>query len=97
MADSCRIRVYVQPRASKTAVVGMHGDSIRIRLTAPPVDNAANEALVEFVAGELGIAKQRVRIVSGQSSRRKLMEIDGVTAEAANAALLARSEPRKGD
>jgi len=74
----------------------MHADSIRIRLTAPPVDNAANEALLEFVAGELGIAKQRIRIVSGQSSRRKLIEIDGMTAEAANAALLARGEPCTG-
>jgi uncharacterized protein (TIGR00251 family) len=88
MAESCRIRVYVQPRASKTAIAGMHGDSIRIRLAAPPVDNAANEALVEFVARQLKLAKHSVRVVGGQTSRRKLIEIDGVSAETANTTLL---------
>ena len=92
MAESCRIRVYVQPRASKTAVTGMHGDSIRIRLAAPPVDNAANEALIEFVARQLGLAKHSVRVVGGQTSRRKLIEIDGVGAEKANATLLTLTE-----
>jgi uncharacterized protein len=89
MTSSTRIKIYVQPRASKTVVVGMHGDSIRIRLAAPPVDNAANEALVAFVATRLGVGKRCVRVVSGQASRRKVVEIDGVTAAAAAAALLA--------
>jgi uncharacterized protein (TIGR00251 family) len=88
VATQTRIKVYVQPRASKTAVAGMHGDSVRIRLAAPPVDNAANEALVEFIADKLGLAKRNVRIVVGATSRRKVIEIDGVTADAALAALL---------
>jgi hypothetical protein len=88
MGVSCRVKVYVQPRASKTAVTGMHGDSIRIQLTAPPVDNAANEALVAFVADRLGIAKRCIRVVAGAASRRKVIEIDGVPAAAAHAALL---------
>ena len=87
-----RIKVYVQPRASKSGVVGMHGDSIRIRLAAPPVDNAANEALTDLVAELLGIARRSVRIAAGHTSRRKVIEIDGLTAAAASSALLARSE-----
>jgi len=88
MVISARIKVYVQPRASKTAVVGLHGDAVHIRLAAPPVDNAANEALVELVAERLGIAKRNVRVVAGATSRRKVIEIDGVSAETATSALL---------
>ena len=84
---STRISVYVQPRASKTALAGMHGDCLKVRLAAPPVDNAANVALIEFFADTLGIAKRDVRIVSGLSSRRKVLEIDGMTAAAVDAAL----------
>lgn len=81
MADSARINVYVQPRASKTVVAGMHDGCVKIRLAAPPVDGAANAALIEFVAEQLGIAKSRVRITAGMTSRRKTIEVDGVTAE----------------
>ena len=84
---STRISVYVQPRASKTALAGMHGDCLKVRLAAPPVDNAANVALIEFFADTLGVAKRDVRIVSGLSSRRKVLEIDGMTAAAVDAAL----------
>ena len=88
---TARIKVYVQPRASKSGVTGMHGDSIRIRLAAPPVDNAANEALIDLVARLLGIARRCVRVVAGHTSRRKVVEIDGVTAEDATSALLSAS------
>ena len=77
--DSARIDVYVQPRASKTTIVGMHDGAVKIRLAAPPVDGAANAALVEFVAERMKIAKSRVRIVAGASSRRKVVEVDGVS------------------
>jgi uncharacterized protein len=94
MALSNRIKVYVQPRASKTAVVGMHGDAVHVRLTAPPVDDAANEALVALIASRLGIARRQVRIVGGATSRRKVIEIDGVGAETATSVLLSdSSEP----
>jgi uncharacterized protein (TIGR00251 family) len=56
----------------------MHDGAIKIRLAAPPVDGAANAALIEFVAERLGLAKSRVRLVSGTSSRRKVLEIEGV-------------------
>lgn len=56
----------------------MHDGVVKIRIAAPAVQNAANRALIEFIAQHLGIAKRCVRIVSGSSSRRKLLEIDGV-------------------
>jgi uncharacterized protein (TIGR00251 family) len=87
MADSARINVYVQPRASKTVIAGMHDGCVKIRLAAPPVDGAANAALIEFVAEQLGIAKSRVRITAGLTSRRKTVEVDGVTAEQVAGAL----------
>ena len=65
----------------------MHDGCIKIRLAAPPVDGAANAALIEFVAERLGIARSRVRIVSGQSARRKRLEIDGMTLAEVTAAL----------
>jgi uncharacterized protein len=76
-----RLEVYIQPRASKSEVAGMHGGVIKIRIAAPAVENAANLALMEFVAETLGIAKRSVRIVSGTASRRKVLEIEGVTDE----------------
>ena len=75
-----RLEVYIQPRASKSEVAGMHDGAIKIRIAAPAVENAANLALVEFIADLLGIAKRSVRIISGGASRRKVLEIDGVTA-----------------
>jgi uncharacterized protein len=82
-----RLEVYIQPRASKTEIAGMHDGVIKIRVAAPAVENAANCALIEFIAQRLGIAKRCVRIVSGSASRRKLLEIDGATAEVIAAAL----------
>lgn len=78
-----RIKVYVQPRASKSEVVGLHGDAIRIRVAAPPVDDAANEALTALIADRLGVARRCVRVVAGRSSRRKVIEVEGLGAEAA--------------
>jgi uncharacterized protein len=76
---STLLEVYIQPRASKSEVAGMHDGVIKIRIAAPAVENAANLALVEFVAEVVGVAKRSVRIVSGGASRRKVLEIDGVT------------------
>jgi uncharacterized protein len=84
--EPIRLAVYIQPRASKTELAGRHDGSIKIRIAAPPVDHAANRALIEFVAECLGIAARKVRIVSGATSRRKVLEIDGATATAIAAA-----------
>ena len=72
-----RLEVYIQPGASKTELAGLHGGCIKIRIAAPPVDNAANRALVEFVAERLGIPSRQVRIAAGLTSRRKVLDIDG--------------------
>jgi uncharacterized protein (TIGR00251 family) len=74
-----RIAVYIQPRASRTELAGTHDGAIKIRVAAPPVENAANRAVIDFVAEQLGIAKGRVRIVSGTTGRRKLLEVEGLT------------------
>ncbi len=65
----------------------MHDGMIKIRIAAPAVENAANRALVDFIAQHLGIAKGRVRVVSGGTSRRKMLEIDGVSADLVAATL----------
>jgi uncharacterized protein (TIGR00251 family) len=80
--NSVRFAVRVQPRASRSEIAGVHGDALKIRLSAPPVDGAANDALVELMAGSLGVAKRAVRIVSGEQSRSKVVEVEGVTAAA---------------
>jgi hypothetical protein len=73
----------VQPRASSTAVAGRHGDALKIRLAAPPVDGAANDALIRFLADRLGVARSAVTIAHGQSGRRKTVLVAGLgTAEA---------------
>lgn len=74
-----RIEVYVQPRAAKTEIAGLHDGRIKIRLAAPPVDGAANTELVEFIAKRVGVSKSKVRIVGGETSRRKLVEVEDVT------------------
>lgn len=79
---SVRFAVRVQPRASRSEIVGVHGDAMKIRLSAPPVDGAANAALVELIAEVLGVGRRAVRIVSGESSRSKVVEVEGVTAAA---------------
>jgi uncharacterized protein (TIGR00251 family) len=84
-----KLEIYVQPRASKTEIVGMHGSALKIRLAAPPVDGAANQAVIEFIADRLKVSKGTVRIVSGASSRRKLIEVSGWTTERLREALCA--------
>ena len=71
--------VRVQPRASKDEIAGVHGGALKIRLQAPAVENRANEALVEFLAHLLKTPKSAVRILAGERSRTKRVEIRGVT------------------
>lgn len=73
------LTLHIQPGAKKTEVAGQHGDALKIRLAAPPVDGKANEALVKFIAETLGIARSEVSIKSGHTSRRKVVEIDNST------------------
>ncbi|MFZ5623070.1 MAG: DUF167 domain-containing protein [Gemmatimonadota bacterium] len=85
--DGIRIRIRVQPRASRTAVAGLHGNELKVRLAALPVDGAANEALVRFVAERLGVARRAVALVQGATSRSKVVAVAGVSLEAAARAL----------
>lgn len=78
-ADSCvTLTLHIQPGARKTELAGLHGDALKIRLAAPPVDGKANAALIDFIADRLEIARSAVRLKSGQSSRRKVLEVSGV-------------------
>ena len=76
-----RITVQVLPRSSKNALTWEQG-VLKARLTAPPVDGAANEALIELLARRLGLPKRDIRILHGATSRRKTLEIAGLTLEA---------------
>jgi uncharacterized protein len=80
--------VRVQPRASRTEVAGKHGDALRIRLAAPPVDGAANEALVRFLAERLGVPRSAVRIEAGAGGRSKVVTVEGIDAATATGRLL---------
>lgn len=75
-----RISIHVQPRASRTEIAGVHGDALKIRLTSPPVDGAANEALVTFLTERFALPRHAITIVSGAQSRAKVVEVAGITA-----------------
>ena len=75
-----RFGVRVQPRASRAGVVGLHGNALKVRVHAAPVDGAANEAVVDVLAAALEVPRSAIRIVSGASSRTKVVEVRGVTA-----------------
>lgn len=83
------VTVHVVPRARATAVAGEHGDAIKIRIAAPPVDGAANAELVRFVAQRLGVPARRVTITRGAGARRKTVEVSGMESRALRAALTA--------
>jgi len=90
---SARLTLHVQPRARRTEVAGLHGAALKIRLAAAPVDGAANDELVRFLAEQLGVPRRAVRLVAGVGARRKVVEVDGVTADDAMRVLLAQPRP----
>jgi len=71
------LNVYVQPRASKNQISGIQGEELKIRITSPPVDGAANKLCREFVADLFGVSKSSVEIISGETSRHKRLRISG--------------------
>lgn len=79
--DGVEVDVRVAPRASRAALLGVHDGSLKIALTAPPVDGEANAALVAFVAKALGVSKSSVAIVRGDKSKNKTLRIAGATRE----------------
>ena len=81
VARGVRFEVRVQPRASRSEIVGAQEGALRVRLAAPPVDGAANDALIELLADLLDVPERDIRIVTGTTSKRKVIEVDGVTAD----------------
>lgn len=79
--------MHVVPRARVTSVAGRHGDALKIRLAAPPVDGAANDELVRFLAEQLGVPRTAVTIAAGHTGRRKTVKITGIESAAALRAL----------
>ena len=78
-ADGVVIAVRVIPRAGKHEIAGIRGGALLVRLAAPPVEGAANDALIAFLAGRLRVPRRALRIVSGEHGRQKRVAIDGVT------------------
>jgi uncharacterized protein (TIGR00251 family) len=82
------LELLIQPRASRTRVVGEHDGRLKVQLAAPPVDGEANDALVEFLAGALGVRKADVTIARGETGRRKTVRVAGASAAVVARALL---------
>jgi len=91
-AAGVTIAVQVVPRASRNEVAGLQGGLLKVRVTAPPVEGAANEALLSFLAATLGVRRRDLELVSGAQARRKLVRIRGLDADTVEA----RLSPQRG-
>lgn len=83
------VRIHLQPRASKTEICGIQGDELKVRVTSPPVDDAANRLCIDFFAKSFKCSKSAVTIISGHKSRHKRVLVSGVTLLDISAQLLA--------
>ena len=79
MAERCRLEIKAVPNAPKSQVVGWLGDALKVKIHAPPVEGKANEALCSFLAEALDLPKRSVRLARGETSRKKIVEIEGLT------------------
>jgi uncharacterized protein (TIGR00251 family) len=86
--DGVTLPVRAQPGARKSRIVGVHDGALKVAVTAPPEDGRANQALTEFLSETLGVKSDRIRLIRGNASRRKVFDIDGLTVESLRAALL---------
>jgi uncharacterized protein len=87
-ADGVYLSVKLQPRASRNQIQGIHGNELKIAVTAPPVDSAANAALIEFLAEQLQLSRSSIQLVRGQTSRHKTIFLAGARAEQVTAKLV---------
>ena len=86
-SEGVTMRLHLQPRSSKTEICGIQGDELKVRVTAPPVEDAANRLCIEFFAKLFKLPKSAVSIMSGHKSRHKRLFISGVTMKDARNAL----------
>jgi uncharacterized protein len=84
-----RLRLRVVPGASRSEIVGRHGEAWKVRVKAPPERGAANDAVLELLADALGVSAREVRLVSGHGSRDKIVELTALEADEAEARLAA--------
>ncbi|WP_299181212.1 DUF167 domain-containing protein [uncultured Neptuniibacter sp.] len=75
-AEDLILHCHLQPKASKDEFAGLHGDSLKIRISAPPVDGKANSHLIKFLAKQFGVAKNAITIVKGELARKKRVKIE---------------------
>lgn len=87
-----RVHLRVSPGAGRSEIVGRYGDAWRVRVAAAPERGKANASVVELLAGSLGLARPAVRVVAGQASRNKVVEVDGLTLDEAERRLAAAEE-----
>jgi hypothetical protein len=90
--DGVELSVIVVPRSSRCEIAGIHNNSLRIKLTSPPVDNEANVQCCSFIAKQLGIAKRQVSIIRGKTARKKTVRIEGVTEQEVREKMLHQTE-----
>jgi len=79
--DGVVLKLLVQPRASRNRIVGLQGDELKVALTSPPVDGAANRLCVRFLAKTFGLSRSGVEILSGETSRHKRLLLRGLSEE----------------
>lgn len=79
--DCLTLTLHVQPGAKHTAVAGLHGEALKIRLAAPPIEGRANEALLRFIAGIFEVPLRNVTLKQGEQSRHKRVEVRGSTVD----------------
>jgi len=73
------IKIKLLPRSSKNQIIGKEGDTLKVKVTSPPVDGKANEALIELLAKRLGVSKSNIKIISGRRSKLKTVTISGLS------------------
>jgi len=93
VAQTARLRLRVAPGSSRTRVVGRHGDGWKVAVTAAPERGRANEAVVELLAGTLGLPRRDVSVVSGHSGREKIVELGGLAPEEIDRRLASAAAP----
>ncbi|RJX26355.1 MAG: YggU family protein [Desulfurivibrio sp.] len=82
--NSVSLDLYIQPKASRNSICGLHGDELKLAITAPPLDGRANKAVIHYLAELFGVAKSSISILSGQQSRHKRCLVQGLSFQEAS-------------